>query len=112
VAVSKAGKLEWVVRRRPKMPEFRTERDLMRLPKKELVADQWAASVNADEAMYMASEWAARAAELADMLAGKRPVDRKLVAATRRHRRHVVTCKRGSCEHEYAALVRAGLETA
>lgn len=98
---------QWVVLRLPRMPRFRTERQLRKLRKKDLAARCWAADVNSDDARYVASEWAANATQLADMLRGRRPVDTELLDRIDEHRAHVEKCRTGSCEHEYAALLRS-----
>jgi hypothetical protein len=105
------SKLEWVTTRLPSMPSFKTERQLRKLSKRDLAERCWAAWVNYDFASLSGAEALARCWELVEMLEGTRPVDQKLVDSLKAHREHVVTCRLGTCEHEYAALVRAGLET-
>lgn len=103
----KRAKWEWVTRRLPMMPRWRTEQQLMRLPKKVLAERCWAAEANADHSMESQSEAWARLSQLVEMIDGKRPMDWELVREVRRHRAHVIQCRTGSCEHEYAALVKA-----
>lgn len=98
---------EWVVRHLPRMPKWRSERQLRKLSKRNLAERCWAAEANADGYEHAASERSARIAELADMLRGKREVDLAILDSIDAHRAHVETCRIGSCEHEYAALVRA-----
>jgi hypothetical protein len=100
---------EWVVRRLPPMPKYRSVRQSMTLSKKALAEECWAARVNSECSMESASEAWARAAELVEMLEGKRGIDRSLLKRLKAHRAHVIKCRTGSCEHEYAALVRARL---
>lgn len=102
---------EWVTRRLPSPPKHRAVQDLMKFTKKELAENCWAATVTSDMALMCQAEAMARIVDLVEMIEGKRPVDRKLLKRLNDHRAHVVACRRGSCEHEYAALVRAGLET-
>jgi hypothetical protein len=101
--------VEWVVRWLPKMPRHRTERQWRQLSRRALSENLWAATVNEDHYRYTASEYAARIVELVDMIEGRRPVDQELLARVREHQAHVVECRTGCCEHEYAALVRAGV---
>lgn len=68
----------------------------------------WAACVNQDMAMESSSEAWGLVATLVDMLKGTREVDPELLARLDEHRAHVVKCRTGSCEHEYAVLVRIG----
>jgi hypothetical protein len=97
---------ELMTRRLPLMPKWKTERALRRLSKKALAERCWAAEANADHSMESQSEAWARAAELVEMLEGKRPVDHDLIQRMNEHRAHVISCRAGSCEHEYAALMR------
>ena len=103
----KRAKWEWITRRLPMMPKWRTEQQLMRLTKKALAERVWAAEANADHSMYAQSEAWALLSQLVEMVDGKRPMDRELVRQVREHRAHVIECRMGSCEHEYAALVKA-----
>lgn len=100
---------QWVVRRLPPMPRFRTEREFRKLSKKTLAINCWAATVNDDWSMYAASEAWARCAELVEMIEGRRDVDRDLIASLKEQRAHVERCRAGACEHKFAALVRAGV---
>lgn len=104
------NKWEFVTRRLPVKPKQKTVAQAMRLTKKAMANELWAAQVNDDCSMEMASEVWARCAELVEMIEGRQPIDRELIASLKVHRAHVVKCRIGSCEHEYAALVRAGLE--
>ena len=105
--MSRASQWVWVTRLLPPMPKFRTVRQLRKLSHRDLAERCWAAEVNHDFAAESAGEWAARAAELSDMLEGRRPVDPEVLKSMNEHRTHVVECRLGSCEHEFAALVRA-----
>ena len=84
-------------------------RQLGKLSRRELSERCWAAGVNDDFARQSTAEWQARVVELVDMLEGRRAIDPALLAKLNEHRRHVIGCREGSCEHELAALVRADL---
>ena len=102
-------RLEWITRRVPSKPKWLTVKSLMNLKRQELAERCWAAEANCDGFAYAASEAWARCAELVEMLEKKRPVEKGLIQALARHRDHVIACRMGSCEHEFAALVRAGI---
>ena len=91
------------------MPKSRAVQQARAMSKKALAEDFWAAQVNSDSAMECAAEAWARLAEAAEMLEGKRPVDMHFIELINQHTAHVVQCRTGSCEHDYAALVRAEL---
>lgn len=96
----------------PSMPRFRTARALRKLSKRDLAERCWAADVNHEGAAYSASEAWARVFELVEMIEGARPVDTGLLARLKGHREHIVACRIGSCEWNFHALIRAGLDTA
>ena len=98
---------EWGIRRLP--PKSKTVSTLENLTTKELVERCWIAEMNDECSMEMASEAWARVAELVDMLEGKRPIDLDLLGRLNEHRAHVIKCRTGSCEHEFAVLMRDGL---
>lgn len=100
---------EWVTRHLPPLPKHRTVRQLRRMSQTDLAERCWAATANADFASMSSAEAWARVKELAAMLEGRVPVDPKLLTMIREHTEHVMKCRRGACEHEHAALVRAGL---
>ena len=99
--------MTWVTMRLAPRPKHKSVRQLRRLSHKILAERCWAADINDEYSTYSASEAWARVAELVDMLEGRRAVDQDLLVALHEHREHVAACRTGSCEHEYAALVRA-----
>lgn len=102
-------KLEWIVRRVPPRRKPIGLHDLQKLKKADLADRAWAAEMTSECSLEVAAEAWARLAEAVAMLEGKCPVDQALIALVNEHTSHVNACRMGSCEHEYAALVRAEL---
>ena len=91
-------------------PEHMSEADLLKLPKTELASRCWAATVTCDEAMQSASEAWAMVAKLTALLEDEKATEAvRLYLRLKAHEKHVRECRKGSCEHEFAALTKAGL---
>lgn len=102
--------MEWVVRRLPATKaKFRSQRELVKLSKRNLAERCWAAEYTADCAMEIQVEAWANVDVLLDIIKGRRPIDPELIKTLDEHRAHVAACRTGICEHQYAVLVRDGL---
>lgn len=71
------------------------------------------AEMNADEAAQSAAEAWAQVAALISIIEDVKAVKAiSLYRSLKKHHEHVVECRKGSCRHEFDALVKHGLANA